>query len=162
MIVGLSAMFFILYGSFVDYYGGQNPGPRYLYPLIPLWFLVLGPLIDGEWRNRTFRFTWWALAFVGLTFNGYEAVCDYTQSRSAGQLAGRLLCPWLDDGMPAWEINQMFIGWWPTLFHTPGVKPVAIAVFIGIAFGAFILLRQAWKHCDSLESRGGFFSERPS
>jgi hypothetical protein len=145
MIGTLSVSYLLLYGKYELFYGGQNPGPRYLLPLIPLWFIPLGVFLGREWNQPGFRLGWIIIALIGFIVNFYEALTDYTLYRTAGLLLMNILSPGLEDGLPPWQIDHLCAGWWPYLLFRSSVQAPAWIAFLLVAAGTGYFLISAWR-----------------
>lgn len=152
-IVGLSATLIVVHGKYVHYWGGVNPGPRYLLPLLPLWFLALGALAEREKAQRGFWIAWGAVASVGFAFNLLESLVDYARAPSAGMLTSRRLPPFLDDGQGPWSVAFVGANWWGTIISMRETRwPALVALAVVGALTATAAIT-AWRESGRLETQ---------
>lgn len=143
IIPAITLTAFLLYGQYELFYGGQNPGPRYMLPLIPLWFVSLGVLYDQERCKTVFIVSWIVFAGFGVAVNGYEAITDYTEYRTAGLILTNAVLPGMDDGLPPWEPSHIFVGLWPRWLSNETTRVPALLALTLLLVGAAYNLRAA-------------------
>lgn len=113
---------FLLFGTYEDYTGGMNPGPRYLIPILAVLYLYIGVLICEEWKNRTFRYSLAFLAALGVVVNGFNCLVPYIYTLTFWDQIWRLMGasyegihPWnpkvdlYDLLVPRWWIDGIYM-----------------------------------------------------
>jgi len=93
----------LLFCTYYDFAGGMNPGPRYLIPIIPIFYLFVGVLVCTEWHNRTFRWSLYVLAAVGAVVNGFNTLIFYPKTLPFWDQIFRLMKPENYEGMLPWR-----------------------------------------------------------
>lgn len=139
MIIWLSVFFFLIYGKYVHYYGGVNPGPRYFLPLVALWLIPIGILFKDEWKKMPFKISFIILAVFGAVVNIYECLTNYTIARSAGNMISKFIMPSIDDGLRPWNIGDIQNAYWIGMILDGRVRIVAL-LFLFILISSVILL----------------------
>lgn len=71
---------FSLYAVYADFRGGDNPGPRYLIPIVPTLALFIGVLVCREWKSFSLRMSLLALGGLGFVINGFNTLVHYQES----------------------------------------------------------------------------------
>lgn len=92
----------LMFGTYEDYTGGMNPGPRYLIPIMAVLFLYVGVLICEEWNNRTFRYSMGFLAGLGFVVNGFNCLIPYILTLTFWDQIFRLFGQTYE-GIPPWN-----------------------------------------------------------
>lgn len=93
----------LLFGTYKDYTGGMNPGARYLIPIMPVAFVLVGVLVCEEWKNKALRGSVLVLSFIGFVVNGFNAFIPYHLTPTFWQQVHRLFQPELFTQNPEWN-----------------------------------------------------------
>jgi hypothetical protein len=107
---------FMLFALYEDFRGGVNPGPRYLLPIIPVFFLFIGILAGGEWQCAFFRRTLLTLGGLGFVVNGFNSLVHY---QSTLTFWDQLLRAW---GLPYEQ--------WPAFYPALDFQDVLVGRFL--------------------------------
>jgi hypothetical protein len=70
----------LLFAVYYDFRGGVNPGPRYLIPVLPILFIFPAWVAGEEWRNRSFRYSFFVLSGLGVVVNGFNSLIHYQKT----------------------------------------------------------------------------------
>lgn len=120
---GLTAAILLMFGgkmamlaTYSDYTGGMNPGPRYLIPILPVLYLLVGMVVGAEWRQRSFRWAFYLFAAVGVIANGFNSVTPYNFTLTFWDQASRYLGIEPYEGSRPWqgrmEFYDVLVGKW--------------------------------------------------
>jgi hypothetical protein len=128
---------FMLFALYEDFRGGVNPGPRYLLPIIPVFFLFIGILAGGEWQCAFFRRTLLSLGALGFVVNGFNSLVHY---QSTLTFWDQILRAWgfpyeqWPPFNPALDFQDVLIGRWVITGRFGVLLGFSVPILAGIGF----------------------------
>ncbi|MCB9782507.1 MAG: glycosyltransferase family 39 protein [Candidatus Omnitrophica bacterium] len=131
-----------LFGTYYDYTGGMNPGPRYLIPIMPVLYLYVGVLAITEWKQKSFRYPFYFFSGIGFIANGFNSITPYHLSMTFWDQVSRYFGIEKYEGRRPWDTKQEFydvlIGRWILDGH------YAVLVIYVTIIGALIAVSLYW------------------